>query len=463
MNELLRLFGYRETELESELPRIRKTFKKLGINAGDIERGKQRLTMYYDIKFEGVRKAFRLCMQEMVDVMLSREEGKKKVIYGFMAPTYNGISTALTSQSREVCSTHLCWVFHLILGCVFDKMVPVFEAAEKNWLKAGVVAHCGNVKSLLGLIVMDLIPKPDLLISSGLLCETAPKTLDLLHEIYDIPVCYCETCQDREANEYQDATRRIAILTSTSSKKLVEDVQRVTGITITDKILLDAINRRGELDRAINKLKDFVRSSDPLPISTSHDNLWMALSSLSFNSESLQEAIEAVKTTHKEVQEKVRKGLGVVKKGAPRILALCPPPHADPRLDQLVLELGMAIVASDLDIFMPDAGIVKSNDPYSRMSGILQNSLSTNTAMKIPLLIEGCHRLNISGVLDRFHVGCRTVAGDALIIDEAIRKKLGLPVMVLEWENFDPRVYNHDQYKQRLEVFKTMITARKTG
>jgi hypothetical protein len=58
------------------------------------------------------------------------------------------------------------------------------------------------------------------------------------------------------------------------------------------------------------------------------------------------------------------------------------------------------------------------------------------------------------------HVGCRSVAGDALIINDAITKKLGIPILSLEWENFDPRVYHHEQYKTRLELFKSMI---KTG
>jgi hypothetical protein len=30
-------------------------------------------------------------------------------------------------------------------------------------------------------------------------------------------------------------------------------------------------------------------------------------------------------------------------------------------------------------------------------------------------------------------------------------------VLTLEWENFDPRVYNHEQYKRRLELFKMML------
>jgi hypothetical protein len=31
---------------------------------------------------------------------------------------------------------------------------------------------------------------------------------------------------------------------------------------------------------------------------------------------------------------------------------------------------------------------------------------------------------------------------------------------VLEWENFDPRYFNYDQYRQQLEAFKEMMVNR---
>ena len=56
MFELLELCGFESHELESELPRIKKAFDVLGINAEDIERGKKRLNKYYDIELKGFRK-----------------------------------------------------------------------------------------------------------------------------------------------------------------------------------------------------------------------------------------------------------------------------------------------------------------------------------------------------------------------------------------------------------------------
>ena len=188
--------GFEAQEIEPELPRVENAFNRLGITAEDVEQAKQRLAKYYDIELQGVRKALRLCIRELVNLVLAREEGRTKIIYAFMTPGFATLSSALVSKSKEVYAAHLCQQFQLVLGSIFGKMVPILEAAEQRWLKAGAVAHCGNVKTLVGLIALDCIPKPDLMAASGILCDTAPKTINLLHELYDIPTCCYDTCQD---------------------------------------------------------------------------------------------------------------------------------------------------------------------------------------------------------------------------------------------------------------------------
>jgi hypothetical protein len=458
MIEFLKLCGFEARDIESELSRVEKVFNRLGINGEDVERGKQRLKKYYDIELKGVRKVFRLIVMELVNSVLAREEGKTKIISGFMAPGIDVIGSAAASQSKELCMTHHSWAFQIVVGCIFDKIVPILEAAEKKWLKAGVVAHCANVKTWLGLIALDLIPKPDLAVTSGFLCETAPKTLDLLHELYGIPVCCYDTCLDRELREYPEATKRAADLAAKSMRKLTEKVQEIVGFEITDDMLWEVLDAKGKLDAALRKLRDLVAISDPLLLSATHENLWMGLTSLTLSVDHIAGAVDAVNTLHEELQERVSKGVGVVEKGAPRILAILPSGQTDPRLEHLTSEVGIAIVGLDFRLHVPKEEV--PDDPYAVMIGDLRNSLLTILPRRISLIIEGCKRWNVDGVLDRFHVGCRAVAGDAIIIKNAIEKELGIPVLLLEWENFDPRVYHHEEYKRRLEVFKTMLVKR---
>jgi hypothetical protein len=459
MIELLKLCGYSEQEIKSELPRVEKAFNKLGITVDDIERGKQRLTKYYDVELKGVRKAFRLIVRELVDALLVRDEGVKNVIYGFLAPGFDLLSSALVTKSRDVYSIHHSWAFQIVVGCIFGKIEPILEEAERKWLKAGMVAHCANLKTLVGPLALGLYPKPDLLVTTGLLCETSPKTVDLFHELYGIPEWHVDACQDRTFGEYPEPSKRVAISAAKSLKRLAERIQEVVGFEITDDMLLEVQDAKGKLGEAFNRIRDLIISSAPLPLSPAHENIWMCLNVLALSIDGITKATEAVNTLYEELQERVAKGLGVVEKDAPRVLATLPMGQTDPRLEHLACEVGIAIVATDRNLEVAVKEIPE--DPYMRFGiGMQVGAMHMPPVMRIPLLIEGCKKLNIDGVLDRYHVGCRAVAGDAMLIENAINKELGIPVMLLEWENFDPRVYKHEEYKKRLEIFKTMMVNR---
>lgn len=455
MIPLLELCGFEPDDLLSELPRIEKVFKKLGITGEDIERGRTRLSKYYDIQLQGIRKILKLIIQELGDSVLAKEDGRNKIIYGFMSPGFNIIGSALASVSEEVHAQYLCWTFQSVLGGIFGKMVPILEAAEGKWLKSGGVAHCGNVKTLLGLFDLNLIPAPDLMITSGSLCDTAPKTIDLLHEMFGVPGFVYEACQDREIREYPDASKRIIRMSVKGQRGLVDKIQETVGFEVSDDLLDEILQKRGRMIQAILRLNDLIRKNDPVPISLTNESLWAVLSSISLNLVRLDEAVEAIETLCNELQERVNQRQGPVEKGAPRILALLPNSNVDPRLEHLIAELGMALVGTDAGFFVPDAG--RPNDPYEAWSMYLQGSLYTSLARRISLIIEECRKLNIDGVLSRLHIGCRANAGDAIIMQQALMKELQIPVLLLEEEGFDPRVYDGERYKNMLETFREML------
>jgi benzoyl-CoA reductase/2-hydroxyglutaryl-CoA dehydratase subunit BcrC/BadD/HgdB len=242
---------------------------------------------------------------------------------------------------------------------------------------------------------------------------------------------------------------------------MVQRVQEEVGFEITDEMLREVLRVKGSFTEAVNKVHELIRNSDPVPIGSTHDNLMMWLGPVPLNIDSLVLATDAVKTLHKELQERVDRGVGALEKGAPKIFSILPVHHTDPRLEYLVNQVGMAIVATDMEFTatsgLPASTMAATNDPYEAMSQYLQSSLLLHLGGRISVILDACKRLKVDGVLNHYHVGCRSVAGDALIIKDAITKKMGIPVLSLEWENFDPRVYQHEQYKTRLELFKSMI------
>jgi benzoyl-CoA reductase/2-hydroxyglutaryl-CoA dehydratase subunit BcrC/BadD/HgdB len=242
---------------------------------------------------------------------------------------------------------------------------------------------------------------------------------------------------------------------------MVQRIQEEVGFNITDDMLREVLQLKGSFTAAVRKVHELIQKSDPVPIGSTHDNLLMWLSPVPLTIDNLSAATDAVNILYKELQERVSRGVGAVPKGAPKLLSILPSHHTDPRLEHLVNQLGMAIVATDME-FNTASGMSASSaeppkDPYEAMSQYLQGSLLLYLGGRISVILDACKRLEVDGVLNHYHVGCRSVAGDALIINDAITKELKIPTLLLEWENFDPRVYDHEQYKTMLEVFKTMI------
>jgi benzoyl-CoA reductase/2-hydroxyglutaryl-CoA dehydratase subunit BcrC/BadD/HgdB len=464
MIDLLKLCGFRPDEIESQRPRIEKVFHKIGITDEDMVRGKQRLNKYYDMELQGVRKIFRLYIRGLADLVLAREEGKEMIIYGLMSPGIEIMSSALMTKSNKVFSANPQRFFSNVVGNIFGKLEPILEAAERKWLKAGAVAHCANVKMYVGLLELGFIPKPDLLVTCGFLCDTAPKTADMMQELWGIPTHCYDTCKDMETMD-DPHEREVIGLGVRGLRGVAARMQDMVGVEITDDMIWEVINAGKPYGAASLRLDTLIAQSDPLPVSSTHHTLFYRLGGSSCNIDDFPLQVNAINTLYEEVQERVRSGYAAIEKGAPRVFCTKPPSESDPRLEHLMGELGIANVASENRLFPPDGrrsmGRESPKDPYETMCSTLYSSMYQTPKARIPALLGFCKKLKVDGVLDRYHVGCRSAALDAMLIRSAIIKELDIPVLLLDWENFDPRVYDHEQYKRRFETFKTMMLQRR--
>ena len=346
---------------------------------------------------------------------------------------------------------------------MFGKFAPILEVAEKQWLRGGAAAHCGMVKSRVGLISLGMIPKPDLTITTGFACETSPKVNELLEEVYGIPACYVDTCQDRELREYPDSTRAIA-LAAKSMRAAVARIGEVTGCQITDAMLWAVLDARKPLDDSMKRLNDLIRNTDPMPIGSTHLNLLgAALGSTYFAENELAAAVDTLDILYDELHERSLRGFGVTPKGAPRVLAMFPHHHTDPRWEHVANQMGIAIVACDFEgapqRAAAGAATGGSDDPYLAILQHLHGPFTQPLGARVSITLDMCRSLKVDGVLCHYHPGCRYVVGDVMIVRDAILKELGIPVLLLEWENFDPRAYNQEKYEVQLETFRSMMRA----
>lgn len=465
MIELLKLCGFEGHEIELELPRINKAFNKLGITSEDVERGKKRLIKYYDMELQGVRKIFSIFMRELVNLMLSRDEGKKKIIYPAVFQGCPEIPAAAVYASEDVHATIPDALIQLVFGSIFGKLDPILEAAEKQWLRAGrFVTHCGMVKTKVGLFGLNLIPKPDLFVTMDILCDTGSKSGDLAHELLGVPTYSIGVVQDRGFDEFPDVKRDGDFLEK-GLRRYAKKVEKVVGFEITDEMLWEVLRDKASYGRIAYQIQDLVEKSDPLPISATHEIIWALLGSFPLDRKSMRAAIDALGTLYEELQERVNRGVGVIEKGAPRILATVPSAWTYPDLEHLIGEVGIAVAATEGGSYQPDgrhgSGMREEKDPFKIIAhSNFMSCFHNSTRGRIAIIIAICKRTGVVGVLDRYHVGCRYTVGDALMIKDAVTKELEIPVLPLEIESFDPRFFDEDQCRRSLNVFKTMLETR---
>jgi len=458
--EFLEMCGFASDQAKAALPRVEKAFGRLGLGAQEIEQAKNRLCTYYDLDLQGIRKLLGLFVKSVVDTVLLREEGKVKVVHACMAPGMEVIGSAIMTVRRDVALMNPNFAFMVVLGCIFGRYVPVLEAAERLWLRSGGMTHCGMVKSRLGLLSLNMIPRPDVTVTSGFTCDTSPKTNELIEYFEGIPACFVDTCQDRQLFEYPEAIRATR-LAAKSMRAAVKRLEQLLDIEITDDLVFQAVEARRPLDEICDKIGNLVATNSPVPLGSTHLNLFYGVGSIPYTAEQLPEAVEAVQTLHDELRGRVSRGEGAVPNGTPRLLSIQPCHHTDPQLEWLVDQMGMVVVAWDFlgtsEVGRGGLGVVDPSDPYELLCQRLHGSSSQPLWGRVRIILDMCRRYRLDGVLNHFHAGCRYLAGDAFFIQEAIKRELGIPVLTFEWENFDPRTHNEQEHRARLEAFRLLL------
>ena len=150
-------------------------------------------------------------------------------------------------------------------------------------------------------------------------------------------------------------------------RRAAEELGSLVGFRLEDNMVREVLRVRAEYGSAIERVRTLLRGSDPVPLGSTHENLLAWLPPVAMSIDGLRRATEAVNTLHHELEERVERGIGVTKKGAPKILGILPSHHSDPRLEQLINELGMAVVGVDFELRRPQAaGLGETDDPYTR-------------------------------------------------------------------------------------------------
>jgi benzoyl-CoA reductase/2-hydroxyglutaryl-CoA dehydratase subunit BcrC/BadD/HgdB len=455
-SELLNLCGFEPEEAAMEQPRIDRAFEIWGITAEDIKRAEERIKRYFDLELTGMGKIRGIWLKEFVDMTLAKEEGKK-VIYSSFPPIAQ-ITGAMSVMSDGVYCSVPEPIILTVMGQYFGKLRPILEQAEQSWLPPGQ-AHCPFLQARLAGILGGMIPMPDLLTAVGVTCDQAGKTDDLISYLEGVPVVHVDSCNDEAGGywPYPDP-RRVQYLAQ-ELKNVARVFQQAIGLELTEETIDRGNREYSGLKSRFDKIQELRGRADPLPMS---EKDWVDIFDVisACARRVVIEGPDALDILFRELQERVKRGTGVLEKGVPRVVNLFPH-SSDPAVIEVIEKAG---IASAVNAGAPSS-LALPSEYESVWEQIADKNLRTgarsSAAMLVTQLKDHCREWNVDGMIIAALVKCRVTNIHPRKAKEVIEKELGIPVLAIEFDNLDSREYTAEHLRTRVEPFAEMLKDRK--
>jgi benzoyl-CoA reductase/2-hydroxyglutaryl-CoA dehydratase subunit BcrC/BadD/HgdB len=453
---LLELCGFEPDEIERERPRIDRAFEIWQITAEDINRAEDRIKRFFDLELTGMRKFRGICLKEFIDLTLAKEEGKKIVYSSF--PPVAQVTGSMALMSDEVyCSVPEPMIM-TVMGQYFGKLGPILEKAEEFWLPPGQ-AHCPFLQARLASVLGGMIPMPDLLIPVGLTCDQAGKTDEIIEYLHGIPVVHIDGCSDEDGERWPHANpRRVQYLVQ-ELKNVARVFQEVIGLEFTEETMARGLAEWGKLKVIFDEISELRGWADPVPLSEKDwENICTAM--VTCAGRTAREGVDAASILLEELRERTRRGVGVLEKGAPRVINLFP--HAsDPSVTEVIEKAGLASVTNFISVAassLPD----EYESIWEQLADRhMRGGQRSSGQLTINELKELCREWDIDGVIIAALSKCRIYNTFPRKAKEVLEREMDIPVLALEQDSVDSREYSAERFRTRVEPFAEILKDRK--
>ena len=455
---LLKLCGFEDDQIARESTRIDKAFGRLGLGPADMVKAEEWVRQGHDVALTGVRKLLGVWLNELIDLVLARDEGKRVFYYGF--PTIPGPGMAIKLAANDIyCGCPDSILCHT-LGQIFNKLTPVIVAGEEKGLPAGH-AMCGLQQIRAGALDMGIIPVPDMVGCSSYYCDMGSKADELLKERYGHPTVYVDGSMDSAWGEYPDYQPERVKFTGGQLNKLYEGVKDVLGAEITDDVWHRAMSNAAPYFAAQERLTKLILA-DPMPLSASDVELAVALG-VSSTGRAFTDGPEALSILCDEVEKRIKRGVGVVEKGSPRVLTVVDS-LSDPTIANMMRDVGLAVWATIFSV-QPARGHAGTSKYTTlgekRAEWMMRDALFHSSFGVIKRCEEAVRTLDMDGVLWGYLYNCRPASLLSHIAKKYVEENTGVPVLPLEVDIYDSRDYSAGSLRTRVETFADMLRARK--
>lgn len=305
-----------------------------------------------------------------------------------------------------------------------------------------------DIGSLLsGKTPMGRLPKPDLLLACTNICQTVLLWYRVLARHFNAPLVLIDTpfiYTEVKAHDIAFVKRQI--------EAAIPVAEKVAGKTLKAR-RLEAVAR---LSREASQLwaEIIARGQQrPAPISVFDQFIQMA-PVVEMRGEPF--TVDFYAAMLKEVDERIARGVGVVKNERKRLLWDNLPIWYRLRyLAEYLGRHGIAIVASTYTNAWGElANLIDTQDPLEGMARTyIHPILNRGSGDKLATMKHMIEKYQLDGVILHSDRSCKPYSIGQIDQRDRLMRKCGLPALLLEADHNDPRSYSEEQVANRLDAF----------
>ena len=465
--ELLKLAGFEEEEeIQAFLPDWLMTTERVGLSDEDIMfAAREYIPTYWDIQYRGVRKMIGAYLRELVEIAKTPDYKKqgKKIIYGILPAIVTTYSAFKYAAGDDVYVSFPDLMMVATLNGFFHKASPYLHEAEEKGFTYGC-RHCPLNKMRVAAFMKGVIAAPDIIWSWGFNCDEGPKTDEMIQCLLDekwkyvvsrIPHdTYCGHADD-------DDEERIAYL-GEIIRLGMEEISEATGIRPSAEDLKKAIADANRIIFKTGQLAGMVSKADPVPLGGNTLTQLQNALGVPFNL-GFKYIEEAVDILTAEMREMIKKGEGVLPKGAPKLGSYFVP-FCIPWVDRMFRDNGVATTFSQT--LTPSKKQLRAprykDEPYKAIAEQwLKMPLGQNMGYEVASMVEKVKSYKPDGMLMGFFDFDRWLGAHQKMAAKLVEEQTGVPHYYVESDFWDDRDYSEEALRTRVESIAQLVKIKK--
>jgi benzoyl-CoA reductase/2-hydroxyglutaryl-CoA dehydratase subunit BcrC/BadD/HgdB len=355
-----------------------------------------------------------------------------EVLYAMgMSPLHNEVTT---------------WTSALLLGNQMDFLTAGAEAGMAPEI-------CSPHRGLAGGYYKGLLPKPDVVLWTNLICDNTAKSGEYLMKLTGSPGFFLDHPFDHSEREKQYLVEEL--------KDLIKFLENISGHKMDWAKLAQNV---AEMDKQIKLQTEIceLRKARPSPFTTRR---FLELLTVDYMFASQPEATEYLTAVRDELAEMVKNKRGAVNPERFRLMGLFVPPiHMIPFLENLFQEYGTVSVTEPLFTYWKYDPL----DPAKPLESVVKKSylIPESRTMYGPLGestlqdIRDCAReYQVDGCIYYAFMGCRHTCATIKLF-KGILNEMDIPVLTLDIDIVDPTINTQAEIRQKMEQFFELLEDR---